>query len=418
MSFDCWKVVKLKDISIGGKGKYGIGAPAVDYNEELYTYLRITDISDEGKFYGEDLKSVADKKAAEYVLKENDIVFARTGNSTGRSYFYDSRDGELVYAGFLIKFSLDNKKVNPKYIRYYTLSDSYKGWILSFATGSTRKNLNAQMLGDMKLDLPPRSQQDLIVNIMDAIQEKIRINDCIIKKLDEVAHLIFKSWFIDFEPFQEGEFEDSELGRIPKGWRICGLDDVTSAANTGGDAIQKTPMVDYDTGIKCVRVGDMTNGRSIDGWGFCSVNEENFKKYQLKKDDIIVTRTAALGLNQIIDENLKAVYNNGLIRLKLKTEVDPLFIYQTINTNDFIEYISRIESESSTRPNMKINYLLKYRFICPQLEIQKKFSSIIEPMRTQKNEMNKQTQILTSTRETLLSNFMNGKIQLPIDGSN
>ena len=72
-----------------------------------------------------------------------------------------------------------------------------------------------------------------------------------------------------------------------------------SDANTGADAIKKAPIVDYDTGIKCVRVGDMTNSRRIDEWGFANVNEENFDKYQLKKEDIIVTRTATLGLNYL-----------------------------------------------------------------------------------------------------------------------
>ena len=94
--------VKLSDICIG-KGNYGIPASAVPFSEDLYTYLRITDINDDGTLNLSDKKSVNDPKAKNYILKENDIVFARTGNSTGRSYFYDSQDGELVYAGFLIK---------------------------------------------------------------------------------------------------------------------------------------------------------------------------------------------------------------------------------------------------------------------------------------------------------------------------
>ena len=109
------KKVKLSDVCVG-KGCYGIPASAVPFSEELYTYLRITDINDDGTLNLADRKSVDDPKAKNYILKENDIVFARTGNSTGRSYFYDAQDGELVYAGFLIKFSLDPHKVNPKFI--------------------------------------------------------------------------------------------------------------------------------------------------------------------------------------------------------------------------------------------------------------------------------------------------------------
>lgn len=178
--------VKLSDICIG-KGNYGIPASAVPFSEDLYTYLRITDINDDGTLNLADKKSVNDPKAKNYILKENDIVFARTGNSTGRSYFYDSRDGELVYAGFLIKFSLDHQKVNPLFIKYYAISEAYRGWIASFNTGSTRGNINAQTYANMEIPLPPRSQQDLTVDILSSLDSKIRWNTQINHNLEGIA---------------------------------------------------------------------------------------------------------------------------------------------------------------------------------------------------------------------------------------
>ena len=217
--------VKLSDICIG-KGNYGIPASAVPFSEDLYTYLRITDINDDGTLNLADKKSVNDPKAKNYILKENDIVFARTGNSTGRSYFYDSRDGELVYAGFLIKFSLDPQKVNPLFIKYYAISEAYRGWIASFNTGSTRGNINAQTYANMEIPLPSRSQQDLTVDILSSLDSKIRWNTQINHNLEEQAKAIFKSWFVDFEPFQNGKFVDSELGKIPEGWRVGTLNEI------------------------------------------------------------------------------------------------------------------------------------------------------------------------------------------------
>lgn len=170
------KIVKLKDLTIDGKGTYGIAAPAVDWQENLPTYLRITDIFDDGTLNFSGLKSVSDSNAGKYFLKPNDIVFARTGGSTGRSYFYDGTDGKFVYAGFLIKFSLDSKKVNPKYIKYFCLSESYKKWVHSFNTGSTRGNINAQTFGNLEIPLLERPQQDKIVSFLDSIDQKIKIN--------------------------------------------------------------------------------------------------------------------------------------------------------------------------------------------------------------------------------------------------
>lgn len=152
----------------------------------------------------------------------------------------------------------------------------------------------------------------------------------------------------------------------------CLFLDVILTANTGADAIKKAPIVDYNTGIKCVRVGDMSNDRCIYDWGYTKITDSNFKQYQLKKDDIIITRTATLGLNKLITDDLNAVYNNGLIRISIdKNKVLPLFLYRQFQTNNFFSFINRIEAETSVKPNMKINYLLSYPFRCSNIELQK-----------------------------------------------
>lgn len=166
-----WKTYRLEELCTA-KGSYGIGAPAVAYDANKYTYLRITDINDDGTLNRNGLMSVDDEHAEDYILKENDIVFARTGNSTGRTYFYDGQDGELVYAGFLIKFSLDSEKVNPRILKYYTHSQPYYNWVRSFDTGGTRGNINAKVFGAMPITLPPRRQQDRIVEILKPLDEK------------------------------------------------------------------------------------------------------------------------------------------------------------------------------------------------------------------------------------------------------
>lgn len=186
--------ITLGEISVG-KGQYGIGASAVEYSKDLYTYLRITDINDDGTLNMLDLKSVDDKKAAQYVMKPNDIVFARTGNSTGRNYFYDGSDGTFVYAGFLIKFSIDPSKVNPKYIKYYCLSNEYKNWVRGHSTGSTRGNINAQTYANMEITLPPRAQQDKLVSILENLDLKRKNNAEINRNLSEQLKVIFSKMF-------------------------------------------------------------------------------------------------------------------------------------------------------------------------------------------------------------------------------
>ena len=223
----------LASLTVDGKGSYGIGASAVPFSKDLYTYLRITDIKDDGTLNLQDLKSVDDEKASEYLLKPNDIVFARTGASTGRNYFYDGMDGEFVYAGFLIKFSIDEKKVNPKYIKYFCQSKQYKDWINSFNTGSTRGNINAQTLGKMPIPLIERTAQDALVSILSSIDEKIKKNNEINNNLQEQARALYRSWFVDFEPFD---------GSKPSNWKNGRLKDVLSLQRSSIKAGENTSL--------------------------------------------------------------------------------------------------------------------------------------------------------------------------------
>ena len=241
------KTYTLEELTIG-KGSYGIAAPAVPFHPSKHTYLRITDINDDGTLNKQGLMSVDDENANNYILKENDIVFARTGNSTGRSYFYDGSDGELVYAGFLIKFSIDKKKVNPRILKYYTHSKPYFDWVHSFDTGGTRGNINAKTYGTMPITLPSRETQDKIVSILKSLDDKIELNRRINDNLEQQAQALFKSWFVDFEPFKGGTFVDSELGSTPKELQIVYIEDIPHNIESGkrpkgGATIEGVPSI-------------------------------------------------------------------------------------------------------------------------------------------------------------------------------
>lgn len=185
-----YRVATLGELSLDN-GKYGIAASAVDFDTELPAYLRITDINDDGTLNKLDRKSVNDPSACKYMLSEGDIVSARTGNSTGRNYFYDPRDGKFAFAGFLVKFSLDASKVNPRFVKYYAQSRAYWDWVASFKTGSTRGNINAKTYAQMPIPLPERSAQNSIVALCDCISDKIRINAQLNGYLEELVDALF-----------------------------------------------------------------------------------------------------------------------------------------------------------------------------------------------------------------------------------
>lgn len=190
------------------------------------------------------------------------------------------------------------------------------------------------------------------------------------------------------------------------------LKDCVKQIGTGADAIQRAPIVDYDTGIRCIRVGDMTNNRKCYEWGFTKTTDKDFNNYKLDIGDIVITRTAVNGIAYLIEDSMKVVCNNGLIKLKVNENYNPLYIFLAMKTKDFYDYIHRIDSETSVRPNMKVNYLTSYKIKKISVGKQNKFCNMIKPMRQRQKEIEHENSNLIQIRDMLLPKLMNGEIDL------
>ena len=392
---------KLKDLTVDGKGSYGIGAPAVPYQEDKLTYLRITDINDDGSLNFSDLKSVDAEDAEKYILKENDIVFARTGNSTGRSYFYEKQHGTFVYAGFLIKFSLDPNKVNPRILKYYTHSKPYFDWVNSFDTGATRGNINAKTYGDMEIELPSRKVQDKIVAILSSLDRKIELNNKINADLEEMAQAIFKNWFVDFEPFKDGKFVDSELGMIPEGWKVVAFDNIlkVTTTKTGKEGIPEYSVT--NTGIH-PRDEKFTK----------NLSKSSAKNKLIRKGNLVFGMSREILNWGIMKEEVGGVssaYNVYIVDEKIvNTTYLECFIAQRM------DYFADLIKPASREGQGVDKALLMKKIICiPPTEIMdvflEKYNSIMH-LTEIRNEENSRLSLL---RDTLLPRLMSGEQEVP-----
>ncbi|WP_304017806.1 restriction endonuclease subunit S [Fenollaria timonensis] len=289
-----------------------------------------------------------------------------------------------------------NENIDSDFLYYVLADDAFFTYAMASSKGT--KMPRGDKTSIMQYEVPDYdvSIQKKIARILKRIDDKIELNNKINNNLEEQARALFRN-FVD---------NSSKTDKIS-------IEDIVLTANTGADAIRKAPIVDHDTGIRCVRVGDMSNKRSFHDWGYAKVTKEVFDRYQLRKNDIIVTRTASLGLNMIVPDDLQAVYNNGLIRLSIDSKKAlPLFIYRQIQTQDFSNYIARIESETSVRPNMKINYLLKYNFDLPSLEEQYNLINLLQPMIESQTALITENNGLNKLRDTLLPKLMSGEIDV------
>lgn len=174
-------------------------------------------------------------------------------------------------------------------------------------------------------------------------------------------------------------------------WKKVNISETILSSNTGLDAIKRAPIVEYDSGIKCLRIQDISQQKEFKEWGFCSVEDRNYSKFQLKKGDIIVARTGAtIGVNKLIQKDLKSVYNNGLIRIKVNQDIiDYNYLYYNMQSKSYKGHIQAICGGTSTQPNMKMNDLLYFKINLPPLEEQKVIADILSTL-DEKIEVNNQ----------------------------
>ena len=177
-----WVLKTIGEVSLV-RGSYGLNAPACVYEEGLPKYLRITDIDENGNYINNDAY-VNHKESKNYILHENDIVFARTGASVGKNYLYSSKDGELSYAGFLIKFSIDETKCVPYMVKANCRGTRYDKWVQIMSTRSGQPGINAEEYADFCLIVPNSiEEQSKIAEILMKWDEAIELQEQYIQTL-------------------------------------------------------------------------------------------------------------------------------------------------------------------------------------------------------------------------------------------
>ncbi len=168
-----WVQKKLGDC-LSRSPEYGINAPAVPFKNELPTYLRITDISEDGRFILKGKVSVDKKVTENNYLSEGDIVLARTGASVGKSYKYRNEDGKLVFAGFLIRIKPDANKLDSEFLFQFLSTNQYWNWVSFISARSGQPGINGTEYSDLPILLPPKlNEQQKIASCLSSLDDLI-----------------------------------------------------------------------------------------------------------------------------------------------------------------------------------------------------------------------------------------------------
>ncbi len=181
-----WRMKHLAESPL----QYGANATGIEYDSDLPRYVRITDITDDGRLRNEGKQSLPYEIAADYLLVDGDVLFARSGATSGKSFYYHESDGNCCFAGYLIRFRADKNKVNSKLLYYYTLTQAYEQWTQQIFIQATIQNISAEKYNNLVFAIPATmEEQNQIVQHLDAkcseIDQIISMNEDTIQRLKE-----------------------------------------------------------------------------------------------------------------------------------------------------------------------------------------------------------------------------------------
>lgn len=161
-----WEVRRLKGV-LARPLQYGASESGIGYNEALPRYIRITDITLDGKLKGEGALSLTEEAASDYILRDQDILLARSGATVGKAFLYEKQMGRAAFAGYLIRATVDVAKALPRFVYYTTLGCGYDDWRSSIAVSATIQNIGADKYNNYSLPIPPMKEQQAIANYLD-----------------------------------------------------------------------------------------------------------------------------------------------------------------------------------------------------------------------------------------------------------
>ena len=302
---------------------------------------------------------------------------------------------------------INTDKVDPQFLFYSICKRDFA----SMNVGSAVPSMTVNILNDIQISYPKNIEdQRRIASILSSLDRKIELNNKINADLEEMAQAIFKNWFVDFEPFKDGKFVDSELGMIPEGWKVGRLDEIADVV--GGSTPSKAKPEYYtQKGIAWLTPKDLSNHPAVyTSRGEIDITEEGYNSTSTKlmpKGTILFTSRAPIGYISIAQNDICT--NQGFKSLVPK-KAGTCFLYC------FLKYVTpEIENKStgSTFKEASGSLMKSLQVIMPEQKVFEDFETIVSPLFARIESLEKENSRLSLLRDTLLPRLMSGELEVP-----
>ena len=397
MSKTEWKEYKLGEIYevhnglSKGREFFGSGYPFISFSTVFNKWFIPEIITD--------FAQTTESEQESYSIKAGDILVTRTSETAdelGMSCVALRDIPNATYNGFCKRMRQYNKDVDSKYFGYYMRNPEFRKKFQAFAGSmSTRASLTNDALLGLTIKLPPLAEQQRIAKILSSLDDKIKLNNAINRNLEEQAQSIFKSWFIDFEPFG---------GEMPSDWKTGSLSDIADYLN--GLAMQKFRPKKNEVGLPVLKIKELRQGFPGDDAEQCSPSIK--PEYIVNDGDVIVSWSGSLlvdlwcggtcGLNQHLFKVTSQKYDKWFYYLWTKHHLD--------------HFVFLAADKATTMGHIKREELDKTEICIPSKADYNKIGSSLEPMIETIIAKRVEKRHLTTLRDELLPKLMSGELNL------
>ena len=334
--------------------------------------------------------------------------------------------GEVAYGSTEYIVIRGRKDISDNaFVYYLSHYPNFKNAAIKSMVGTSgRQRAQVDVLENLIMTLPSLGEQRVIASFLKSLDDKIEVNRKINENLEQQAQALFKSWFVDFEPFKNGEFVESELGMIPKGWRVGRYDDIIEST-ISGDWGKEKPEGNYTHKVACIRgcdFQDIKNGlRGKTPERF--ILEKNFQTKHFKDKDVLVeisggTATVSTGRVCPVSQLLIDKFNDDIVCTNFCRLVRPRNNYGAYLYYSWLyKYNNKVmfgyENGTSGIKNFRIKDFISLEpVVIPSEEALLAFQSMIDKLQMKLQMNGSESQKLATLRDTLLPKLMSGELNV------
>jgi type I restriction enzyme S subunit len=393
-----WKTYKLGEIAKLRKKNI----TPKDFDNQ--NYIGLEHIG-QGTFLLDGIGTASDATSNKSLFKSGDILYGKI-----RPYFkkvYRPKFSGICSTDILVINSKDEELITQSYLHQIIKNQDFTDKATETSSGTKMPRADWNSLEKLEYNLPDIPEQQSIASILSAIDDKIENNLAINKTLEEMAMALYKHWFVDFGPFKDGEFVESELGLIPKGWEVKRLDEIITVKRGGSPR----PIQDFlaSEGLPWVKISDATASDSPFLMGTKEfIKEEGLRKtVLLKKGSLILSNSASPGIPKFLE--LDACIHDGWLHFPEINRFGKYLLFLT-----FLRIKEELiqKGNGSVFTNLKTDILKSQLVTLPPNDIEIKINNEIKSYFKQIKSNCIENQSLTQLRDTLLPKLISGEVRL------